>query len=201
MISQYLTACIFAAIVSAILTWAVWRAGNKQQDAVIAETNERTTTLERDASDAKASQQRVEKELAEARTAQAAAEKSLLELQERVKDRHFTEEERTRVVSEMRSVAGRKITIASTPGSPEAKNFASEIIAALEEAGVIVEIKPITGVFGSPTGVIFEINDDKSLELAELLQNAFGSKFNTRIASRPGGSEPGVVHIFVALKP
>ncbi len=42
---MYVVWIVIAAIVSAILTWAVWRAGNKQQDAVIAETNQRAAML------------------------------------------------------------------------------------------------------------------------------------------------------------
>lgn len=80
----YLAWLVFAAVVTAVFTWAVWRASNRQQDEVVAATNERAKNLEHDnltlrtdltaesgkvaglekaASDALAEQQRVQTEL------------------------------------------------------------------------------------------------------------------------------------------
>jgi hypothetical protein len=79
----YLVWIVTAALVSAMFTGMLWRAGNRQQDSVIAETNERTTKLG--------------KELADARTRQAEAEKKLLEVQERVRPRALSESEIARL--------------------------------------------------------------------------------------------------------
>src|SRR5205823_10323415 len=49
----YLIWIVLATLVSALLTWMVWRSGNRQQDAAIAETRERTAKLEKEAADAR----------------------------------------------------------------------------------------------------------------------------------------------------
>jgi hypothetical protein len=68
----YLVWIVTAAIVSAAFTGMLWRAGNRQQDAVIEET--------------KTEQKRLDIDLANAKKAQAVAEKSLLELQRLIKE-------------------------------------------------------------------------------------------------------------------
>ena len=49
----YLVWIVLATLVSALLTWMVWRSGNRQQDAAIEETRERTAELEKEAADAR----------------------------------------------------------------------------------------------------------------------------------------------------
>jgi len=49
----YLVWLVIAAFISATFTWLVWRSGNRQQYAAIAETKERTAKLEKEAADAR----------------------------------------------------------------------------------------------------------------------------------------------------
>ncbi len=112
-----------------------------------ADASKGVARLQKDAADAKAAQQRVEidlskatgevailqKETAEARQRQAEAERSLLELQERVKPRHLTAEQREKFVSILKQFP--KVPVAVYCADSEACSFAKQLISALKAAG------------------------------------------------------------------
>src|ERR1700730_1150232 len=197
----YVTWIVFAAIVSVILTWLLWRAGNKEQDAVIVETREETLILERAASDAKIAQQRVEIRLAEARTAQAAAEKSLLEIQERIKWRDLGD--RAEFVSFLKQYEPGPVLIRCSSENAEARNFVVEIDSALKEAGrqeSSVNLRDV--MIPEPIGLIFWVHSADSIpEYAGALQLAFKAiDFPTRIETREA-QERGTLVLVVGSKP
>jgi|GEM_PF-3523770 len=66
----YLVWILIAAVVTALFTWALWRASNRKNDAVIAETNERAAKLEKEAADARTRQAEAEKLLAQVKKKQ-----------------------------------------------------------------------------------------------------------------------------------
>ncbi len=168
----YLAWILIAAIASVFLTWMLWKAGNRQQEAVVAETNERTAKLEGDAIDSKAAQQRVEIQLAEARTAQAAAERSLLELQEKIKPRHVPD--RAKFVEFLRKSHQGPVEVRCSAGDVEARNFAVEIDGALKEAGWQSKLNDRVIMVPQPVGLLFWIHSAESVpEHAGSLQQAF----------------------------
>jgi len=197
----YVAWLVFAAIVSAILTWVVWRAGNKQQDAVIAETGERTAKLERVASDSKTAQQRVEIQLAAARTAQAAAEQSLLEIQERIKWRDLVD--RAKFVAFLKQYKSGPVLIRCSSGNVEARNFVVEIDSALKEAGwqeSSVNIRDI--MIPEPIGLIFWIHSADSMpDHATALQNAFETVGIPTTTTINASVEEGDLVLVVGSKP
>ena len=97
---------------------------------------ERTLALEADAANAKASQQRVETDLAKQQERAAKAEKDLLELQERMKPRHLSAEQESRL-TEALMAASRKglVEIMCILGDAESKAFAVQLDGILKAAG------------------------------------------------------------------
>jgi hypothetical protein len=73
----YLVWLLIAAAVTATFTWALWRASNRKQDAVIAATNERAAKLEKEVADARRMQVEAETRLAEAQMQLAQLKKKL----------------------------------------------------------------------------------------------------------------------------
>jgi hypothetical protein len=197
----YVAWLVFAAIVSAIFTWAVWRAGNRQQDAVIAETNERTAKLERDAADSKATQQRVEIQLAEARTAQAAAEKSLLEIQERISDRHLPDREK--FVAFLKEYKRGPVDIRYSAGDTEAHRFAVEIDSALKAAGWSESrVNDRVIIVPEPVRLIFSVHSGDSIpDHAGAIQQAFKATNIPTETRTDEAQEKGTIVLIVGSKP
>jgi hypothetical protein len=152
----YMVWLVVASLVTLFFTWALWKYSNRQQDAVKAEANERTLKLERDATDSKAAQQRVETELAEARTKQAEAERSLLELQQLLKEPRTIDIERAKKI--LGSGSKGSVTIFRVPNNQDAENLAKQIEALLTEYGWKVGsiLEAIAGGYSQP-GIKLEI--------------------------------------------
>lgn len=115
----YIAVLLLAALLTAVLTFLVWKSGNRLQDAVrkdadarIAEARQgvaklendnlrlraEVATLQKDAADAKAAQQKVEVELAKQQERAARAERELLQLKESLKDRKISTEQREKLI-------------------------------------------------------------------------------------------------------
>src|ERR1700693_3674396 len=122
----YVIWIVFAAIVSAFLTWMLWKSGNRQQDSVIAETNERTATLENKTSLLKVT-------VAEAETKRAEAEKSLLELQRLIKEPRTIDSKRGDEILDWGEKGS--VDIASVAIGDEPSNFANQLVAILDAHG------------------------------------------------------------------
>jgi hypothetical protein len=109
----YIAVLIVTALVLAFFTWLVWDAGNKVQDAIRADADARLETekgkvagLQKDAADAKATQQLVEIDLAKQQERTALAEQATLELQKTVAWRTVSEKQAAIIE---RYLAGKKI--------------------------------------------------------------------------------------------
>ncbi len=83
-----------------------------------ANANKDLAGLQKAASDAKAAQQKVEIDLEKQKERTATAEKNLLELQERIKDRHLSAENRKKLVALLKAGPTGEITISCVGGAP-----------------------------------------------------------------------------------
>jgi hypothetical protein len=152
----YIFVLIGTALVLAFFTWLVWDAGNKVQDAIRADADARileaqnkglsleadlntekgkVAGLQKDASDAKTAQQRVETKLAEQQTRAAIAERSLLELQEKVKPRHLTPEQKAAIKVALEGWPPHEVRITAFVGTPDGTSFGIELAAAINDGG------------------------------------------------------------------
>jgi hypothetical protein len=95
----------------------------------------KTASLETAASEAKAAQKKVEKEVAVQQERAANAEKALLELQEKVKDRHLTPLQKAQLVGVLNNQPKGAVIIRCVLGSPELNNFGKEISEVFTKAG------------------------------------------------------------------
>lgn len=142
--------------------------------------------------------------VANAETKRAEAERALLELQERIKDRHLTTEQRARLVELFKANPKGKINVSCVGGSsPEPCIFASEIVDTLKLGGWDVEFSPgFISVGGIPVGLIIQVrSSDKAPVRAEVLQKALGEIG----FAAPGEVQPTLdeqtVNLIVGAKP
>ena len=77
----------------------------------------------------------LDKEVAEARTKQAEAERALLELQERMKPRHLTPEQRARLLEILKATTKGNIKVSCAVSNEESCAFAVELANLLKAAG------------------------------------------------------------------
>jgi mannitol-specific phosphotransferase system IIBC component len=186
---MYIAWIVVAAVVSAIFTGMLWRAGNRQQDSVIAETNERTQKLEGD--------------VAVAKTKQAEAERTLLEIQQRFTPRTLIGEQRDKFVAQLADSPKGKVEISVTTGDPEAYTFAAQLWNALKDAGFDVGTQVVSfTMFGPPpVGVILGVKDkDKQPPYGGEIQKALKS-VGIDAGGELFGAEDGAVYVRVGIKP
>jgi hypothetical protein len=114
--ATYIAILVVTAIAVAVYTWLVWDSGNKMQDVIQADANARieegrrgvaklendNVTLQKDAAQAKAAQQKVELELEKQRERTATAERELLRLKETLKDRKLSQGQREELIQGLR---------------------------------------------------------------------------------------------------
>jgi hypothetical protein len=113
----------------------------------------KVATLQKNASDAKASQQRVEIELSKQQERAANAEKELLELRERTNPRRLTVEGQKTLAAKLRAFAGQKINVVTYGGDEEIVGIAKDIMAVLSSPdGAQWSITRISGV--APIGIV-----------------------------------------------
>ncbi len=143
--------------------------------------------------------------VANAETRRAEAERALLEVQERLKDRHLTTEQRARLLELLKANPKGAINVSCIAGSSaEPCNFADEIVAVLTEAGWQVDFtgRGMIMVGGTPVGVFIQVhNAAKAPIRAEVLQKALGA-----IDVEAGGvvsetMQEGTVNLVVGAKP
>lgn len=166
--------------------------------------------LQKDAADSKAAQQKVEVDLAAQRKSAAILEKEaanakrdLLELQERLKDRHLTAEQRSQLLEILRANPKGSIDVSCIAGSLEPCNFAGELVEVLKAAGWQVAFtRGFLSLGGTPVGLIIEVKDAKKAPVrAEMLQKAL-----KRVGfPAPGRLQSGIneqaVNLVVGVKP
>jgi hypothetical protein len=158
------------------------RAANAEKDAAEAKStsasaNERTLTLETDAANAKAAQQRVETELAKQQGRAAKAEKDLLELQQRIKTRHLSTEQESRLTDSLKAAPIRGLVeMMCVLGDSESKDLATQLDRILKAAGW--ETTGVNeGIFNpaNPVGVGVIVRSKATApQYAVALQRAFG---------------------------
>jgi hypothetical protein len=187
-------------------------------EAKAADASTELAGLQKDASDAKTAQQRVEIDLSNAAARQqriqtdfakqqeraANAERALLELQERIKDRHLTTEQRARLVELLKANPKGKINVSCVGGSsPEPCIFASEIVDTLKLGGWDVEFSPcFISVGGIPVGLIIQVRSaEKAPIRAVVLQKALGEIGFAALGELQHSMDEQTVNFIVGAKP
>ena len=144
----------------------------------LATVNERTLTLQKAATDAKAAQQKVEIDLGEQKEKTADAEKSLLELQIRMQPRRISPEQRARLIAILAQGPKGKVSINCVLGDGEGHTFANDIDDVLKASGweTTGVNQAVFGGGGNPVGFFLRIHDAVTAPpSAVLLQRAFFS--------------------------
>jgi transposase len=170
--------------------------------AVIKEA--KVASLQKDAIDAKAAQQRVEISLAEQQEKAATAEHSLLLLQRRMEPRKLSGEQKARLLEILKHRPKGKISIMSVMGDQEGSAFASDIETTLRAAGWETGGGAGQSVYtgGNPIGLGILVKSGKSAPVyAGELQQAFFS-IGVPLAGAENATLPdGTVEIVVGNKP
>jgi hypothetical protein len=201
----YVVWLIVSSLVSVFFTWKLWSSSNRQQDAVVVASSERTAKLENQTTAARAEVAKLQIAVAGAETKRAEAERALLELQERLKPRTVTPEQRDAFVKALSGVPRGKVNISVITGDPEAFTFASQLFEILGSIGF--DVGPQMGsmtLFGKPpVGITASIASQSSapafaeplLDALKLLDpNTEGS-----LGGAPGAEDS--VAILVGTKP
>lgn len=126
---RILTAVIggVAFIALIITTWVTIKA-NKDKEVKNNEQKERIEKLRNDTAN-------LEKEVADAKLRQAEAELALAEMQERLRQRNLTPEQKTQLSLKLKQCSVSEIDVVYGPNNLEAENFAKQIRSLLSEAG------------------------------------------------------------------
>ena len=181
------------------LTGAKTELGKQQERTANAEA--RVAGLEKDAADAKA-------EMARQQARAATAEQSLLELQQKVKLRHLSTEERKRLTDFLHAHANEPkgpIRVDRLFLDESSQPFAEEVRAALDDAGWHsneIEREMIPNGGKVPVGVVLVVRDAKSLPPhLDVLDNAFrAAGLHPSLGENPNTPE-GVVVVCIGVKP
>jgi hypothetical protein len=196
----------FAGLFTIWFSWRVWKAGNEEQSAVADAASERISIVEGEASNAKASQLRIEKDLIESKTKLAEADRALLEIQERFVFRTLTGQARDKFLKELEGAPRGKIRVSSIANNAEAFAFASQISDTLRTAGYDLGKKLNSFIGGDLlVGVSIGVGDEKEQPpFARSLQRAFeaiGIKAVGRVGNLPPSVTPDTVVIHIGAKP
>jgi hypothetical protein len=147
------------------------RAANAEHDAAEAKTtaanaNDRTLALEADAANAKASQQRVETDLAKQQERTAIAERDLLVLQEKIKTRRLSEEQKQELVRLLAGQPPATPIIAWVQSAVDGEIYSLDFADVFRRLGWTVTPQNMRMTFvntASFTGVSIIINDRNTL--------------------------------------
>jgi hypothetical protein len=184
------------------------RADNIDQANLKLRTDLETATgevagLQKEASNAKAAQQKVETDLAKQQEKTANAEQSLLQLQRRIEPRRISAEQRQRLIEILKTGPKGKVNIACVLGDGEGTTFANDVDEVLKASGW--EPGGVNQALyggGNPTGFGIMVRNAQTVPPYALhLQQAFFS-----IGIPMGGVEnpkleEGTVQILIGNKP
>lgn len=178
----------------------------KAAEARVAEANERsakagegTAKALAEAASAKENTSRLDVEAASLREQAARAEKELIEVQERIKSRRVTNEQRTRLLQALKSSPKGSIVVDTVMGDGEALMFAGQIRDILRESGWGDVHLTRTMYTGNPIGLSILYGGKPSIAIP--LADAFDSVgIKTKLSSVPQAPE-GAVKILVGMKP
>ena len=165
---------------------------------------ERTLTLEADAANAKASQQRVETDLAKQQERAAKAEKDLLELQQRIKPRHLSAEQESRLTEALKAAPIRGLVeIMCILGDGEGKALSVQLDGILKVAGW--ETTGVSqGIFSpaNPVGMGIVVHSRTSAPpYAAALQHAFVVAGMPIAGAEEDKLPEGKVRLTIGIKP
>ena len=170
----YIAALIITALILAYLTWLVWDAGNKVQDAVQADADARIIEAQNAA-------KKIGIELAKQQEKAAIAERALLDLQQALADRTLTKEQQQDIGGKLARFSGQRYAVVAYWDSKESLGFANCIHGALQFAHWTYLPPPSTGIalFGGIVGVkVFRHPeaDEGTRKAADLLVNELSSR-------------------------
>lgn len=169
----------------------------------------KVAALQKDASNAKASQQKVELELAKQGTELAAqrqraavAERSLEELRNKLRPRVITSEQRAQLIAMLMPLPKRPIDIVSVSGDGEATEFANQIASILNDVGFKAGVAQALYGGGDPVGVgIVVKNAATAPPQAIRLQQAFFAIGIPMAGAENSNVAEGAIQIVVGHKP
>lgn len=162
--------------------------------------------LHKAALDAKAAQQTVETHLGEQQERAAKAERELLELQQRIKPRHLTDEQARSLIELFQANPAGEIAITCINGDKESCDFAAQLAATLKAGGWKVmgptSLVVFTSAGGPPIGVFVKIKNKNKVPIrANVIVAAFARVGLTSAGDINSGMEDDAVELFVGVKP
>ena len=102
--------------------------------------------------------------VANAETKRAEAEKALLELQERIKDRHLTADQRRKFLAALNGKPNGQVEVRCPLGNPEVRSFAMEFVEVFKERGWQVTLNDRVIISPAPTDLRLWIHTDESTD-------------------------------------
>lgn len=169
-----LAALTFVALAGAVITGDVL---NKRQEIELAQlkkesgeasenagqANERARSLETANLTLRGQVATLETNAAKQQERAAIAEKSLLELQEKIKPRHLTQDQQIKIASRLKGEVKGQVEIQCQVGDPEAHMFALEILKLFKDNGWEASLNDRILIMGStPMGIQLLVHTDKS---------------------------------------
>ncbi len=177
----------------------VWKANNKYQkivkldaDAKIATANATAETAKENASKAEQQNLILRGEVAKLEIKAADAQRSLLELQERLKPRHLTEEQVKHLAATLKDKSPGDVWLFCKSGDEEACNLGQQIFKVLKLAGwnivndTLHDLTIHTENVSSVVGVVITVKDLKDVPIGitvlheVILQYGFDSRIQTK---------------------
>lgn len=144
------------------------------------ESDRKITGLQKDASDAKAAQQRVEIELAKQQERAAKAEKDLIEVQERIKHRNLTPDQQKELIAELKPFSDQEIDVfVLSDAGDEVGHISEQIVSVLKKSGWLVRIGNGSEVGIARSGIVISNLPDAdagSRKALSSLESALRSK-------------------------
>lgn len=136
-------------------------------------------------------------EVADARRKQAEAEKSLEDLRTKLRARSITAGQREILVQRFRQLNGARIKVVKI-GEKEASEYADQIISAIKDAGIIVDLVTIGTLSPPRYGVV--VSPSPPSGATSIFLDALKSS-NIHYKIEPVPNQDGQFGIFIGLKP
>ncbi len=181
---------------------------NTKKETAIAQ--ERSAQANEKAEEARAKQAELEKQnlglrtdLAKVQVEAANAQRTLLEVQERIKPRQITEEQKARIVNLLRAFPKGTVSVECADGDPESYSFAKQITDMLRSVPFdVTGPKSILGQGGRPMPLCISVRDNKHApKWAGPLQRALGEIGFTTDGRESSAVPEDAAVIFVGAKP
>lgn len=150
-------------------TAVVIKAGNRKDELADAEELEKTkkvAEIEQSNLQLRGQVATLETSAAKQQERAAVAEKNLLELQQRVKDRHLSGEQKILLAKRLKGSAKGQLEIRCLVGNPEGRNFAVEIMDVFAANGWQVTLNDRVLITPTPVGIKVWTHSDNTHESA-----------------------------------